>query len=146
MFKRESGFVILENEVVDYQIGTAGSVEFDFFKVWERWKQTKPSSMIMFHTHPTGFTNASSTDYNMLSGWSLAFPIKIYFGVWAVDSFYIQWYLGYKNNIIHLGKELRKYKQFSCHLMTESSNDTILDPSTFEDFEDDFSNITLDMS
>lgn len=52
-----------------------GAVEFDFFRLWEYYKENKKhiTSISLIHTHPPGFDEMSITDRNMVDGWYKAF-------------------------------------------------------------------------
>lgn len=57
------------------------AVEFDFHPAWEKFKalEEKPPCIFMFHTHPPGFDDMSSTDRNMVHGWNTAFGVPVAF-------------------------------------------------------------------
>ena len=80
-FQREvSCFATKEDGIISITSNnSAGSVEFDFFTIWEYFKKNKPKEVCMIHTHPNGVDFMSSTDRNMVHGWVLALGIPILF-------------------------------------------------------------------
>ena len=88
-FKREvSCFASPVNGVISITTDdSAGSVEFDFFEIWETLKGNNPRAdqAYMIHSHPPGINRMSSTDENMVYGWRLALGIPIYYFVVTED-------------------------------------------------------------
>ena len=84
-FTREvSCFATIENKIISSTTNqSGGSVEFDFFTIWEFLKaQPKmPEQVFMVHSHPEGFNHMSSIDKNMIYGWCLALYIPIWFTI-----------------------------------------------------------------
>lgn len=83
---RESAIVTYDENIIDYSIGTAGSVEFNFDRIWAHIKKLGPvnfdkDKLEFFHVHPQGFISFSSTDENCMKGLNLALGIPIRFCV-----------------------------------------------------------------
>jgi len=80
-FQREvSCFATKEDGIISITSNnSAGSVEFDFFTIWEYFKKNKPMDVCMIHTHPNGVDFMSQTDENMVHGWVLALGVPILF-------------------------------------------------------------------
>jgi len=64
---------------------STGSVNFDWDAIWPvvRDSKPRPTMAFMFHTHPHGVERMSSTDRNMLFGWSLALGMPVWFTVYC---------------------------------------------------------------
>jgi len=60
---------------------SAGGVEFDFFTIWNFFKnqETKIEEAFMLHSHPPSMKNMSGIDRNMIHGWCVALNIPIWF-------------------------------------------------------------------
>lgn len=61
-----------------------GFVEFDFFKIWNFYKEHRKDIkfLCLLHTHPFGLNRKSSIDENSLFGWVQAFnPLKINYSI-----------------------------------------------------------------
>lgn len=73
----ESSIVTLNEHIIDYNKGTAVSVEFNFERIWDVVKKDIlkiPSNLLHFiHVHPPGIVEASSTDINCINGFNMAF-------------------------------------------------------------------------
>jgi len=75
--------------LLDLQLGTAGSVEFNFSRIWKFCKAIKPLgfeplNLNFIHVHPTysGIgTNCSATDINCLEGFRMAFGFSPLFRI-----------------------------------------------------------------
>ena len=67
-------------QVVDFQKGTPGSVDFDFFRIWNAIKNdgATPQQLHYYHVHPSSYLRASSMDRDCMIGWSKAFGTSIY--------------------------------------------------------------------
>ena len=81
LFKREvSCFATSEDGVISITSNnSSGAVEFDFFTIWEYFKNNKPKNICMIHSHPDGMDFMSSMDENMVHGWVLALGVEILF-------------------------------------------------------------------
>jgi hypothetical protein len=81
----ESSLVSFEKNIIDYQIGTIGKVEFDFNKIWNFYKKNKSYfcflSLNFFHVHPENMLIESETDINCIKGFFQAFNETIYFHI-----------------------------------------------------------------
>jgi hypothetical protein len=80
----ESSLVLVDNEIIDYNIGNPSSVEFNFLKIWKCCKHSSDlsnyirESVKFIHVHPPGFLECSSIDINCLKGFCLAFGCTIF--------------------------------------------------------------------
>lgn len=88
---RESAIVTYDENIIDYSIGTAGSVEFNFDRIWAHIKKLGPvnfdkDKLEFFHVHPQGFISFSDTDENCMKGLNLALGIPIRFCVIAFEN------------------------------------------------------------
>jgi len=84
-FKREvSCFVTPVNGVISITTDDSfGSVEFDFFDIWDTLKRNDPKAeqVYMLHSHPPGINSMSLIDENMVYGWRLALGVPIIYFV-----------------------------------------------------------------
>jgi hypothetical protein len=125
-FIKETCMIVMDNKIISLNEGTENSVEFDFFTAWEYYKKYKPLNMHMIHTHPDNYLKTSPIDENMVKGWSLAFPIPIYYSILSKlgknSLFYSSiTYLVYKKFILPIGvlkdnKSLLNLYGWSCNI------------------------------
>lgn len=80
---RESSLVLYNNEIIDVQLGTGVRVEFDFDKIWEY--RSHPEDLRFYHVHPAGFLGYSTTDFNCIKGFNMAFGYPVYFSILTFD-------------------------------------------------------------
>lgn len=87
---RESAMVIDDNgAIVDCSVGSAGHVDFNFFKVWSYWVRNpdKQHKLRFFHVHPRGFLAMSDVDVNCIRGFAMSLGINIdVFGIICFNS------------------------------------------------------------
>lgn len=81
-YRNESSVTTYAGHLVDATLGTPGSVEFDFGRIWNFIKQRRRSGMFRWsplefiHVHPPGFgTQYSMTDLNCVEGFVQAFGL-----------------------------------------------------------------------
>lgn len=88
-FAREvSCFATIEHGIISSTTSnSSGSVEFDFFSIWETLKKSAVRGRVayMIHSHPPKFNRMSTIDYNMVYGWCMAIGIPIWFLVITPD-------------------------------------------------------------
>jgi hypothetical protein len=81
----ESSLVMYKNDIVDYNYGTASSVEFNFERLWmlrrKEGEYFKPFMLEFYHVHPKGFCQLSDLDKNCMKGLAQAFGSDIYFSI-----------------------------------------------------------------
>ena len=84
MFKESSIVLYFKDganapQVVDFQKGTPGSVEFNFFRIWDliKNKGVKPHQLYYYHVHPMGYLQASEVDKDCMIGWTKAFGTNV---------------------------------------------------------------------
>jgi hypothetical protein len=81
---RESALVTYNQKVIDYSTGTAGSVEFNFDRIWAFKAKTSPfhpGALHFYHVHPPGVLCYSETDVNCMQGFNIAFDSHICFSI-----------------------------------------------------------------
>lgn len=81
---RESSVVLYEDKIIDFNLGNAGAVEFNFERIWKFKKSCKSFSTHLLefvHTHPVNFAQYSSTDLNCMKGFYSAFGSNIFFTI-----------------------------------------------------------------
>jgi hypothetical protein len=76
---------LTEHDIIDYSVGSPGSVEFNFERIW-MFKKTMGRdfnglSLRFFHVHPSGFDMYSELDMNCMEGLHMAFNSWIYFNI-----------------------------------------------------------------
>jgi len=81
----ESAVITYDDRIIDYSIGEAGSVEFNFFRPWNFIKTLGlnfiPEDLQFYHVHPPGMTTYSDKDLNCVQGWHTALECVIYFNI-----------------------------------------------------------------
>lgn len=78
----ESSIVTLGGKIIDYNKGTAASVEFDFERVWCTLKKGTHinSKWLQFiHVHPQGMPEISAKDINCIKGFNMALSKDFYY-------------------------------------------------------------------
>lgn len=74
---RESSVVLFGSELIDYGVGTAGSVEFNFDRIWEHWRGcgslASADKLHFMHVHPLNFLGFSELDIDCMKGLKIAF-------------------------------------------------------------------------
>lgn len=80
---RESSLVTYFDEVIDFQVGTPSTVDFDFAKIWAlRGKfEQEPSRLHFMHVHPKGFLRYSDLDWEVMVGYKMAFGFSFFFSI-----------------------------------------------------------------
>lgn len=119
MFKRESSAIMYDNLIIDYQIGTPASVEFDFIKMWEFKKflkdQFNPKLLHFYHVHHLGFgTQMSSIDENCLIGLTIALGYEVHFSILTFKNENI---FEYKRDIYHWNKKTNVFSSTNSRAM-----------------------------
>ena len=79
----ESSVVVYDGNIIDSQIGTPVSVDFDFDKIWEIRKliDFSTSKLDFYHVHPSGFTQYSMQDEKVMKGYAIALGEPIFFHI-----------------------------------------------------------------
>ena len=81
----ESSLVTYRNEIIDYNIGTPTSVEFNFERIWSFKRSLKdkfyPIHLKFYHVHPSGFLFLSNLDFKCMEGLRIALGEPIVFGI-----------------------------------------------------------------
>jgi len=81
----ESSVVTYQGRIIDYSIGNAGSVEFNFERIWEfkryMGEEFQPYLLNFYHVHPEGLNIYSELDKKCMEGFWIAFGYPIYFTV-----------------------------------------------------------------
>lgn len=85
---KESSLVTYNNRTVCFTQGNASSVEFNFLRVWEFYKDQQnkssgfePALLHFYHVHPQGCESYSTLDINCFQGFEIAFNFQIYFSI-----------------------------------------------------------------
>jgi len=80
-FERETScFLVPSHGILSVTTdNSAGSVDFDFFNIWEQFKKLTCKNVCMIHTHPNGFNRMSGIDRNMVYGWVQGLGVPIMF-------------------------------------------------------------------
>ena len=96
----ESSLVTYKGGIIDYNVGTPASVEFNFERIWIYKRHTdklarllnKPSQKFhnihlkFHHVHPSGFLTLSELDHNCMEGLRIALGEPIQFSIYTFDN------------------------------------------------------------
>jgi hypothetical protein len=105
-FLRESSLVLYKNLFIDANVGTLGSVEFNFESIWrvvQKFKETEgdtfdPQELVFIHTHSKEVgIDCSSTDIDCMKGLNIAFGFPVAFYIACFNEETTKWEMqGYK--------------------------------------------------
>lgn len=112
---RESSLILYDHKLIDFNIGSPVSVEFDFIRLREFKNKIMSTSNIFnlsklefVHVHPRGMLDLSLLDINCIEGLSLALGYWFYFTIIdfvSDDIFDIQY--EYSSFMVHEDKKNR---------------------------------------
>ena len=80
---RESSIVTCLNQIIDWNIGTPSTVEFDFEKIWK--KRDFAPHIHFYHVHPYGMLEYSDLDRQVMKGYALALGYSSQFTIVCFD-------------------------------------------------------------
>jgi hypothetical protein len=99
-FLRESSLCLYRNLFIDANVGTLGSVEFNFESIWrviQKFKETEgdtfdPQELVFIHTHSKEIgVECSSVDIDCMKGLNMAFGFPVAFYIACFDDETKKW-------------------------------------------------------
>ena len=80
----EASLILYNDLLLDYNVGTPVTVEFNFNKIWQLKKlipRFMPELLYLYHVHPEGYLNYSELDRKVMKGFSIALGESSHFHI-----------------------------------------------------------------